>query len=311
MPRNVRHQGHCAELARIRERARDKREQRERVWEERRERRRAQQGGTDQQGSNKSKETAGEDTKAKAKRVRVNPDDSSSDEEGWNGGLWMFRGTLNMEKEREKKEKEAALNLQDNSNSPVSGTGLVNYENGDSEDDDDGPPEEIKTIVSYDNEIVEDTLKPEKDGEGNNASKKPRKRKKKQTDSSGGVAQQVEDTGGNKSEEALKSVRDTIHSHIQSFDNPPPIPGEEDNSGNQEKVENIPDGEEGIPDETPEDPNPSPHDQKPNVPVVFRKRLRPPTLLERLLLSEIKTERNTILQCVRYVCKNNFFQEPQ
>lgn len=45
------------------------------------------------------------------------------------------------------------------------------------------------------------------------------------------------------------------------------------------------------------------------LPAVFRKRLRQPTLLEKLLLSEIKKERNTILQCVRYVCKNNFFQQ--
>merc|ERR1712192_140001 len=41
---------------------------------------------------------------------------------------------------------------------------------------------------------------------------------------------------------------------------------------------------------------------------VLEQRIRPPTLLERLLLQEIKKERNTILQCVRYVCKNNFFE---
>merc|ERR1712240_556136 len=57
---------------------------------------------------------------------------------------------------------------------------------------------------------------------------------------------------------------------------------------------------------------------------VLEQRLRPPTLLEKLLLQveinsyillilnlpfqEIKKERNTILQCVRYVCKNNFFE---
>merc|ERR1712059_32989 len=40
---------------------------------------------------------------------------------------------------------------------------------------------------------------------------------------------------------------------------------------------------------------------------VFDQRMRPPTLLERLLLDEIKKERNKILQCVRFVCKNNFF----
>merc|ERR1719462_859091 len=41
---------------------------------------------------------------------------------------------------------------------------------------------------------------------------------------------------------------------------------------------------------------------------VLEQRIRPPTLLEKLLLQEIKKERNTILQFVRYVCKNNFFE---
>ncbi len=35
--------------------------------------------------------------------------------------------------------------------------------------------------------------------------------------------------------------------------------------------------------------------------------MRPPTLLEKLLLDEINRERNVVLQCVRYVCDKNFF----
>merc|ERR1712226_82935 len=54
-------------------------------------------------------------------------------------------------------------------------------------------------------------------------------------------------------------------------------------------------------------------DQEPPAKVsrqtVFEQRIRPPTLLERLLLMEIRKERNKILQCVRYVCKNNFFDD--
>jgi hypothetical protein len=42
-------------------------------------------------------------------------------------------------------------------------------------------------------------------------------------------------------------------------------------------------------------------------PDVFQRPIRPPTLLEKLLLDEIKRERNLILQCVRYVCDENFF----
>ena len=70
--------------------------------------------------------------------------------------------------------------------------------------------------------------------------------------------------------------------------------------------ENIPD-DPAAEDEFVQEPLSSSVKLKQDVPVVFKKRLRHPTLLERLLLSEIKNERNTILQCVRYVCKNNFF----
>jgi len=44
---------------------------------------------------------------------------------------------------------------------------------------------------------------------------------------------------------------------------------------------------------------------------VFSKRIGAPTLLEKLLHDEIKHERNLILQCVRYVCNNKFLQDQQ
>ena len=44
---------------------------------------------------------------------------------------------------------------------------------------------------------------------------------------------------------------------------------------------------------------------------VLQRQIRPPTLLERLLLDEIRRERNLILQCVRYVCNNKFFINDQ
>ncbi|XP_065200478.1 FMR1-interacting protein NUFIP1 [Planococcus citri] len=42
-------------------------------------------------------------------------------------------------------------------------------------------------------------------------------------------------------------------------------------------------------------------------PLRIRKRYKPPTLLEKLLSSEIKHERNVILQCIRHVVNNNYF----
>ena len=49
-------------------------------------------------------------------------------------------------------------------------------------------------------------------------------------------------------------------------------------------------------------------DNKKKVKSVLAQRIAPPTLLEKLLSDEILHERNVILQCVRYVCKNNFLQ---
>lgn len=40
----------------------------------------------------------------------------------------------------------------------------------------------------------------------------------------------------------------------------------------------------------------------------FKKRNRPPTLLQKLLEPEIRRERNILLQCVRHVVQKNFFQ---
>jgi nuclear fragile X mental retardation-interacting protein 1 len=40
----------------------------------------------------------------------------------------------------------------------------------------------------------------------------------------------------------------------------------------------------------------------------FKKRNRPPTLLQKLLEPEIRRERNILLQCVHYVVQKKFFQ---
>ena len=113
-------------------------------------------------------------------------------------------------------------------------------------------------------------------------------------------------------EEALLDIKATIQSHIESFTTPVEQPEAsqdtviDNNDVEEEKLEDIPE-EPPSTDLIEEPPPTSSSKTKQEVPVVFKKRLRHPTLLERLLLSEIKNERNTILQCVRYVCKNNFF----
>ena len=235
-------------------------------------------------------------------------DADSSDEEGWNGGMWMFRGTVHMEEERLKQEKEEQIKTeetrvkQENATSKLSSS-LVSYDN--EESDSDEAPEEIKTVVSFENDVPGDTNDHESEKK---SSKKPRKRKKKHNS---GNADNAPEEASNAAEVALKEVRATIESHIQSFDNPP-VPGEENvvEERDRENHDIIPDPPEAV-EEFVEEPQPSVPSEKSKqtVPIVFKKRLRHPTLLEKLLLSEIKSERNTILQCVRYVCKNNFFQD--
>jgi hypothetical protein len=50
----------------------------------------------------------------------------------------------------------------------------------------------------------------------------------------------------------------------------------------------------------------TPVSEAPKFKLVHKPR-RNPTLLENLLSSEISQERSEILQCVKYVCENNFF----
>ena len=305
IPRNIRHQGHCRELELIRERAKEKREKKEAAFEEKREKRKLE-AEERRKREGESGERKEKEEKPKVKKMKVEPDDCSSDEEGWNGGMWMFRGTVHMEEERLKQEKVAQIKIEEahikqEQNIKLSSS-LVSYDNEDSDE----APEEIKTVVSYENDVPEDTTS-DHDGE-TKSSKKLRKRRKKHY--SGDERVNKPEEVQNAAEIALKEVRATIESHIQSFDNPP-VPGEDNVVKDTES-----DIHDAIPEppaeveEFVEEPQSSLSIEKPKqeVPVVFKRRLRHPTLLEKLLLSEIKSERNTILQCVRYVCKNNFFQ---
>ena len=42
---------------------------------------------------------------------------------------------------------------------------------------------------------------------------------------------------------------------------------------------------------------------------ILRKSIHPPTLLEKLLVTNIEKERDELLQCIRYVCDNDFLQK--
>merc|ERR1711971_788656 len=120
-----------------------------------------------------------QEEKPKVKKMKVDHDEGSSDEEGWNGGMWMFRGTVHIEEERLKQEKEEQIKTeetrvkQEHATTKLSSS-LVSYDN--EESDSDEAPEEIKTVVSFENDVPEDTNDHESE---NKSTKKPRKRKKK------------------------------------------------------------------------------------------------------------------------------------
>merc|ERR1712098_598140 len=269
-------------------RAKEKQERRQAAWEERRDKRKIEK-------ENENANATVHESKPIVKRIKTDDADSCSEDDGWNGGLWMFKGTTYMLAERERKIREAEI---------AAKAAEVKVE-----------PSRNVSLVSYDNHVPEGPVKedPEK------PTKKPRKRKKK----TAAFVQEIPD----ETEDALKGVRATIESHVESFGEPP-VPGEENyetdakievksqvaNIEDKSEIDKI-DCPEAMVEDIPGEPQDDvveeqvPESSKKEVPIVFKKRLRPPTLLERLLLSEIKNERNTILQCVRYVCKNNFFQQ--
>ena len=265
---NIRHQRHCAELESIRERVREKREKRQEKFLERT----AGKKNTKTENSDRSQSVR------KKRRIGEDKENSDSEDEKCNGGLRMFQGTLIMMKQRERRlvEKHNASVPP----TPVSSVDLVSYE--DQQSDDDEAPTEVRTVVSYENNLVEEGEKTSEVSKESPLVKKSRKKKKK-----------------------TLAVSDQTSSN-------PPIPGEEDQEPDVEmenNVEEVPEIAEDKAVEIQEEAPVAAADDAEKLPAVFRKRLRQPTLLEKLLLSEIKKERNTILQCVRYVCKNNFFQQ--
>jgi len=294
VPKNVKHQSHCRELELIRERAKEKREKRQAMWDEKREKRKA----TKDQDENTDPLVK----KVKVEKVAtVEEEDSCSEDEGWNGGLWKFPGTKIMAtmKFPNERSKNAINNEARGESTEFDGEiqklktslALESIKSLDSSEDE--APEEVKTVVSYEN-VVDDL--PDISQE-TKESKKPRKRKRK----------------GKDTEE--KTEVETVNAYAPNDSNDhinPPIPGEEnvpDDWSNQHNETSTSRIQEAGSKPSNNIEHSSSNSAKVSRPTVFEQRMRPPTLLEKLLLNEIKNERNKILQCVRFVCKNNFFQD--
>ena len=92
MLRNIKHQSHCKELERIRERGREMREKKQAGWEERK-RVRLEREKELGEGGGGGHEKLGDG--GVSERLGVE-EESSSEDEGWCEGVPAFRGTLSV-----------------------------------------------------------------------------------------------------------------------------------------------------------------------------------------------------------------------
>merc|ERR1712059_121037 len=330
----------------------EKREKRQKEWEEKKEefqKKRKAEGVNEEK--QKKRKSGGEDGKG-LKKTFVEYEDSSSEDESWNGGMWMYAGTRKELEEVDEEIKEDALEelkKEDLIDEEVKKEDLVdekvrkeevvgNYmTNNESETYE---TEEISgaiagyTIISGEVESDEEIMASLECVVGEYAEdmeEKPFEDLVSLPDASEtitnlGQIMNVPNENAESSDEGPDEVK-TIKSfeNLVEDDNAlPPIPGVSNTDVNPKKArkrsKKKAQDSSAVGDVLPESIeklNTSPDTaikKKVVAPTpkvikthVFDQRMRPPTLLERLLLDEIKKERNKRLQCVRFVCKNNFF----
>ena len=228
---------------------------------------------------------------------RVVEEDSSSEDEGWCEGVTAFRGTgsVNIEEEEVEEEEEAEKVITDDEHEKLAPNTVVVVE----EDTKEVVVEEARTEIEA---VGEEP--PENDIEEETTEELP-------------YGEKISVEGGESSDEAPEELK-----IVKSFDNEivkdlPKATDSEEKTSKTRKRKRKAGPKESAKDEIKEEEASkeeavAAHKEpkaKVSRPGVFEQRIRPPTLLERLLLQEIKKERNTILQCVRYVCKNKFFDD--
>lgn len=280
----------------IRERAREKREKKQAVWEERKLAR------EEKMQEQKEGQETGKEQEKQHPLKRVVEEDSSSEEEGWCEGVMAFRGTGSVGVEEEVlEEEEGEKVITDDEDEKLSLNTAVVVE------------EEAKKVVVEDPEVVEEAgtkieafheEHPNEDMQGKTTEELP-------------YGEKISVEGGESSDEAPEELK-----IVKSYDNEiiedvPKAADSEEKTSKTRKRKRKAGPKESAKDEAKEEEASKEEafaaytepKAKVSRPGVFEQRIRPPTLLERLLLQEIKKERNTILQCVRYVCKNKFFDD--
>ena len=339
MLRNIKHQAHCKELERIRERGREMREKKQAAWEERRRVRLEREKELGVEEKSELTETASR---------RDENEDSSSEDEGWCEGVPAFKGTLSVVIEQDKVEEGNLLISDDeDQDKPVKAVLLDEGEMVEAtrkQQDD----KSIAREISHQNNVesvnvcdaVENADSVREDINVHDDGKASAHEDQHSEDNNSDVEETVGDIEEDSSDEAPEEIK-----IVKSYENEDPgdeksslkssVCNEKSKSSRKRKRKPKKDGEVKEAEEDVE------HTEKttnigrsvsekvePRTKFarqsVLEQRLRPPTLLEKLLLQveinsyillilnlpfqEIKKERNTILQCVRYVCKNNFFE---
>ena len=337
MLRNIKHQAHCKELEKIRERGREMREKKQAAWEERR---RVRLEREKELGVEKSEST-------ESASRRDENEDSSSEDEGWCEGVPAFKGTLSVVIEQDKVEEGNLLISDDeDQDKPVKAVLLDEGEMVEAtrkQQDD----KSIAREISHQNNVesvnvcnaVENADSVKEDINVHDDSKASAHEDQHSEDNNSDVEETVGDIGRDSSDEAPEEIK-----IVKSYENEDPGDIESSLKSSVCNVKSKPSRkrkrkpkQDGEVKEAEEDVE---HTEKTtNVgksvsekveprtkfarQSVLEQRIRPPTLLEKLLLQveiksfilylkfafqEIKKERNIILQCVRYVCKNNFFE---
>ena len=176
----------------------------------------------------------------------------------------------------------------------VLGIGLLcgyddNNDDGDG-DSDEGPPLEVKVVRPPETTSIHEIV-----GDGNDSGPPAEVKTLKSSISLGG--DEDSDEGPPVEEKILKSPAKIGEPSPGDSDQKPATVSDRDSGGRHRKRKHQ------------QQAGRTPPAVRPKVvrPDVFQRPIRPPTLLEKLLLDEIKRERNLVLQCVRYVCDKNFF----
>ncbi len=236
-------------------------------------------------------------------------DESESDEEDWNGGLHMFPGLVTYwaglkEEVQENKEAEDRMGLSEGVHISDDEDDLVSARLG----GDDFVPDKEEHLPTQ-SSLVE--VKPE-ENKSDLKNAKPDAHRLYLGGLLGVYADDGMDNGSDSDDEDGPPVEVKI---IKSLDNsilPAPVVAPPPVENKSESVRTVQCSEPGKSRHRKRKSAAAENSSLPPPPKVERpdvlcQPMRPPTLLEKLLLDEINRERNVVLQCVRYVCDKNFF----